>query len=134
MIPVALNGAGGLSDALAAGLAPFGWIADGAAPDHMVILASGDFQTVLTRISTLDAPVVVIVVDESAVPPLDTHLLLAAIEPLAIAAAPGGRRCAVVARANADPADVAAAVDFLLRASSVTGQIIRIEPSAVIKA
>ncbi len=130
MIPVALDGAGGLSDALAVGLAPFGWIADHTAPDHIAIIASGDVQTVLTRISTLDAPSVVIVVDESAFPPFDTHLLLAAIEPLAIAAAPRGRRCAVAVRANADPVDVATAVDFLLRASSVTGQIFRIDPSA----
>lgn len=134
MIRVALDGAGGLSVALAAGLASFGWIVDRAAPNHVVILALGDVQASLTRLSLLDAPVVVIVVDESAFPPLETHLLLAAIEPLAIAAAPRGRRCAVAVRANADPADVAAAVDFLLRASSVTGQTIRIDPSARINA
>lgn len=140
MIPVVIDGAGSFSAALAADLGQLGWFVEGAGaanannvvPDHLVIVASADLTAVVQRVRASSAPATVIIVDGGVGPALDSHVLVAAIEPLAIEAAPHRRICGVDMRPAANPADLAAAVDFLLRACSVTGQILRIDPRAAI--
>ncbi len=127
MTAAVVEGAGDLATALRALLAGVDG-ADGAALPDLILIPSGDINAVLDRVRAMPSPATVIVVDGAATPPFDAHLLLAAIEPLAIEAAPQRRISAVHAAPNADPADVAAATAFLLGAISVTGQIIRIEP------
>lgn len=132
MTAAAVEGTGDLATALRALLAGVDG-ADGAALPALIlpaliVIPSGDITAVLDRVRAMPSPATVIVVDGAATPPFDAHLLLAAIEPLAIEAAPLRRISAVHALLNADPADVAAATAFLLRAISVTGQIIRIDP------
>ena len=132
MTAAAVEGSGDLATALRALLAGVDGADDGALPalilPALILIPSGDITAVLGRVRAMPSPATVIVVDGAATPPFDAHLLLAAIEPLAIEAAPQRRISAVHASPNADPADVAAATAFLLRAISVTGQIIRIDP------
>ena len=132
MTAAAVEGTGDLATALRALLAGVDGADDGALPalilPALILIPSGDITAVLGRVRAMPSPATVIVVDGAATPPFDAHLLLAAIEPLAIEAAPQRRISAVHASPNADPADVAAATAFLLRAISVTGQIIRIDP------
>ena len=131
MTAAAVEGTGDLATALRALLAGVDGADGGALPalilPALILIPSGDITAVLDRVRTMPSPATVIVVDGAATPPFDAHLLLAAIEPLAIEAAPLRRISAVHALPNADPADVAAATAFLLRAISVTGQIIRID-------
>ncbi len=137
MTAAAVEGTGDLATALRALLAGVDGADGGALPalilpalilPALILIPSGDITAVLGRVRAMPSPATVIVVDGAATPPFDAHLLLAAIEPLAIEAAPQRRISAVHASPNADPADVAAATAFLLRAISVTGQIIRIDP------
>lgn len=136
MIPVAIDGVGSTSPAWATGLGQLGWIiADTSAatatkvvPDYLVIVDPATVTALVQRIRASSAPATVIIIESGAAPALDTHVLVAAIEPLAIESAPNRRVCAVDVRPGADSADIAAAVDFLLRAQSVTGQILRIDP------
>lgn len=127
MTAAVVEGTGDLATALRALLAGMDG-ADGGALPGLILIPSGDINALLNRVRAMPSPATVIVLDGAATPPFDAHLLLAAIEPLAIEAAPQRRISAVHAAPNADPADVAAATAFLLRAISVTGQIIRIDP------
>lgn len=127
MTAAVVEGTGDLATALRALLAGVDG-ADGGALSDLILIPSGDINAVVDRVRAVPSPATVIVVDGAATPAFDAHLLLAAIEPLAIEAAPQRRISAVHAAPNADPADVAAATAFLLRAISVTGQIIRIDP------
>lgn len=126
MTAAVVEGTGDLATALRALLAGVDGADGGALPD-LILIPSGDINAVLDRVRAMPSPATVIVLDGAATPPFDAHLLLAAIEPLAIEAAPQRRISAVHAAPNADPADVAAATAFLLGAISVTGQIIRID-------
>ena len=132
MTAAVVEGTGDLATALRALLAGVDAADGGALPDlnlsGHILIPSGDVNAVLDRVRAMPSPATVIVLDGAATPAFDAHLLLAAIEPLAIEAAPQRRISAVHAAPNADPADVAAATAFLLRAISVTGQIIRIDP------
>lgn len=127
MTAAVVEGTGDLATALRARLAGMDG-ADGGALPGLILIPSGDINALLDRVRAMPSLATVVVVDGAATPPFDAHLLLAAIEPLAIEAAPQRRISAVHAAPNADPADVAAATAFLLRAISVTGQIIRIDP------
>lgn len=132
MSAAVVEGTGDLATALRALLAGMDGADSGALPSlilpGLILIPSGDINAVMDRVRAIRSPATVIIVDGAATPPFDAHLLLAAIEPLAIEAAPQRRISAVHAAPNADPADVAAAAAFLLRAISVTGQIIRIDP------
>ncbi len=128
MTPAAVEGTGDLATALRSLLAGVAG-ADGGALPGLILIPSGDINAVSDRVRATSSPSTVIVIDGAATPAFDAHLLLAAIEPWAIEAAPHRRISAVHAAPNADPADVAAAIVFLLGAISVTGQIIRIDPS-----
>lgn len=127
MTAAVVEGTGDLATALRALLAGVDGADGGALPDF-ILIPLGDINAVVDRVRAVPSSATVIVLDGAATPAFDAHLLLAAIEPLAIEAAPQRRISAVHAAPNADPADVAAATAFLLRAISVTGQIIRIDP------
>lgn len=133
---VAIEGAGSLPTALVAELGYLGWNVEhrsaaspgNVVPDSLVIVASDAVTALIARVRAAMASTTVIIIDGCAGGRLNAHLLIAAIEPLAIEAAPRRRICAVEMRSAADPADLVAAVDFLLRTPSVTGQVIRIDP------
>ena len=74
--------------------------------------------------AAVDTVVVVIVPHD--LPAVERAMLIAAIGPLAIERAPAQRVCALDLGAAADPADVAAAVRFLARAASTTGQVLKV--------
>lgn len=61
-------------------------------------------------------------------PPVALAAACAVIAPLAIEVAPGMRLNAVLSGPGAAPRDVAAAVGFLERATSTTGQLIVVSP------
>ena len=58
--------------------------------------------------------------------PLERHLILAAIVPLAIELAPGTRLCAIDVGAGAEAEDVAAVRDWLAGAACTTGQVVAV--------
>ena len=60
------------------------------------------------------------------VPAVERAMLIAALGPLAVELAPARRLCALDVAATADPDDVAAALAFLARAASTTGQVLAI--------
>ncbi len=136
MMAVTIEGDGNLSAALASVLSALGWLVEvgdpvttaGMARDCLVIVASDDVTTMVQRVRNTTASVTVIVFDGSLGTTIESHLLRAAIEPLAIEGAPKRRVCAVDVPIAADPDALGAAIDFLLRSPSVTGQVIRIEP------
>lgn len=85
-----------------------------------VDLAAGDDLVARARGAAGDSVVVVI----GACGALEMARARAAIGPLAVERAPGVRVNAVVPGGDADAADVAAAVAFLERARSTTGQVL----------
>ncbi len=95
--------------------------------DALVLVASGDVATLIegTRASTAQA--IVIVVEMAAMKAIDAHLLIAAIEPLAIELAPQQRLCAVQVQPEVEMEDVLGTIAYLIGAKSVTGQVIRID-------
>jgi hypothetical protein len=83
----------------------------------------GDDLAALVRADGAESLVIVIATGDS---PLWLAEAKAAIAPLAIEQAPGRRINAVVAGSHALAADVAAAVAFLDRAGSTTGQLLAV--------
>jgi hypothetical protein len=77
------------------------------------------------RAAPRDAGVVVLVI-EAGVAALERAMLLAAIGPLAQELAPATRLVALDLGEGALEADVVAAADYLTRAASTTGQVLRI--------
>ncbi|OYY90162.1 MAG: hypothetical protein B7Y45_08755 [Sphingomonas sp. 28-66-16] len=71
----------------------------------------------------------IVVVIGAASSPFDRHLMLAAIEPLAIELAPAARLCAISVDAGAADGAVVDAVRFLAEASCTTGQILAVGPA-----
>ena len=71
---------------------------------------------------------VVLLVIEAQVAAIDRAMLIAALGPLAIELAPATRLVALDLAADAAPADVAAAAEYLAGARSTTGQMLRITP------
>lgn len=126
MIATAVEGQGALARAIAAALAEGTPGAD-VSGDHLVLVAGGSVTAIIERVRQAVAGVVIVIIDAGWTP-IDRHLLLASIEPLAVARAPATRVCAVQLAADADLADAVAAVEYLLSAQSVTGQILTIEP------
>lgn len=88
-----------------------------------VAVGPGDDAAALVRAA--DAESVLVLIDP-ALDPLALALARAAIGPLAVERAPGTRVNALQAAADADPADVEAAVRFLERARSTTGQLLEV--------
>ena len=86
-------------------------------------IGTSDDLVALVRKAMAESLVIVIAPD---LPPLDLAIARAAIEPLAIERAPNGRLNAVVPAPASDPAHVKAAVAFLERAPSTTGQLLEI--------
>lgn len=84
--------------------------------------AAGDDLVAMVRAATGDS-VVVVIAPRS---PLDMALARAAIAPLAIERAPAMRVNAVVPGPAAEARDVDAAIAFLDRAQSTTGQILEV--------
>lgn len=121
-----VEGQGPLAREIAAALAERAFGAD-TLSEHLVLVASGSVAAIIQRIREVAAGVVIVIIDAGWTP-IDRHLLLASIEPLAVARAPATRVCAVQLAAAADLADAVAAIAYLLSAQSVTGQILTIEP------
>lgn len=88
-----------------------------------LLLAPGNDIAALVRGADAESLVVVIPQDLGSVP---LAMTLAALEPLAVERAPATRVNAVLATATARAGDVDAAVAFLERAVSTTGQIIEV--------
>jgi len=126
MIATAVEGQGALARAIAAALAERASAAD-VGGDYLVLVAGGSVTAIIERVREALAGVLIVIIDAGWTP-IDRHLLLASIEPLAVARAPASRVCAVQVAADAKLADVVAAVEYLLSAQSVTGQILTVEP------
>ncbi|OYY64389.1 Rossmann fold domain-containing protein [Sphingomonas sp. 28-62-11] len=129
MKPAVVEGQGPLAAAVMHGLANIHpSIEPSANGDHaaLVLIADPEIALLLQRVRRADAAAIVIVVD-CPLAPTDRHLLLAAIEPLAVEGAPKQRVSAVKVQPGAHQDDVVAAVAYLLQAVSVTGQIIQID-------
>jgi hypothetical protein len=128
-VTLAVTGQGPLAIAVAAALGDTGWIVgtpDTVQADRLIIVADGDLAAMLAKVRQSRAGAVVVLIDP-AVARIDAHVMLAAIEPLAIEIAPMRRVSAVQVGQGAIAGDVAAAAGFLLNAVSITGQIVRID-------
>ncbi|OYY68441.1 Rossmann fold domain-containing protein [Sphingomonas sp. 28-63-12] len=125
MIDGVVEGQGALVHAIAAAVED----QDGTAlvsRDHAILVASDSLAATIDAIRQCVATAIVVIVPADWAP-LDRHLLVAAIEPLAIELAPATRVNALDIAPGAQMADIAAAAIFLLSAQSVTGQILAIE-------
>lgn len=96
----------------------------------VIVVNSGDIGAMRTSVANNVSQAIVIIIDCRVIDAFDVHLLSAAVEPMAIAAAPRQRVSLVQVLPGADAADVDAAIAYLLTAVSVTGQTIRIAARA----
>ena len=89
---------------------------------RLVVLPGGDL---LASARAIDGESLVIILPSS-LGSAEAKLARASIELLAVERAPRGRVNAVLPRPAAEPADVEAAIGFLDRATSTTGQLIEL--------
>lgn len=88
-----------------------------------IAVGPGDDLAALVRAADADSVLVLI---DPALEPLDIARARASIGPLAVERAPDVRVNALLAAADADPADVEAAARFLEAARSTTGQLLEV--------
>ena len=99
-------------------------LADSMGPS-VVRIATVPIQECVARLREENSFMVLVLADAD-LPSLDRAMLLAAIGPLAVARAPAGRIGALDIAPSASHEAIAAAAQFLVGATSTTGQILRI--------
>lgn len=92
-----------------------------------VAIGPGDDPVALVRAAAGESVLMLI---NPALDPLELASALAVVGPLAVERAPGGRVNALLAAADADPADVEVAALYLEEARSVTGQLVEVTARA----
>lgn len=112
---------------IAHAMAGRGWIIDQAADIAVVMPGPGALAS-LVRQCGREARAVAIVLVDDRIDPVERAAVAAMIGALAVEVAPAMRVSAVLVHPGADPDAVVAALEFLGRASAVTGQALEIVP------
>lgn len=96
--------------------------------ERAALVVAEDMSAVAAvRLASHDSGFVLLVIDAQ-VAAIDRAMLIAAVGPLAIELAPQTRLVALDLAAGAGVADIVAAADYLVAATSTTGQVLRITP------